>query len=423
MALVFDNRHNLQGKPGLHALIAGVSRYRHLPGGGAPTSKEDWKLPQLTATALTAYKIYRWLVDRRDRLPRKLATVRLLLSPSDAEAQKIAEGMAEIRQALADSGATLQDIASQCTLDNFTTEAVSWREDASGDGTQDGVTFFYFAGHGIQRKNNDPVLLPEDFANPNLPILRNTITFNSLFDGMVPPPANQPRIARTQLYFVDACRVIPPELGIYQFTNVADVLDARLGGVDDRTAPIFYGTVSNTKAYAKSGQQTLFSEALLECLEGLAGTATDEVDEEGYARYCVTTASLSAALIQKVAAVKALGVDQEFYPTQRGREAPIVSLPKPPDVQCTLEIEPGTSAQLVAVELADALGTPVPGWSLSPVHPHPHRGALRAGLYTLDAKVINPSQPFSVAPPRMIVNVQPLTGSRFKAIVKEKVVS
>lgn len=120
MALVFDNRHNLQGKPGLHALIAGVSRYRHLPGGGGPPAKEDWKLPQLTATALTAYKIYRWLIDRRDRLPKRLATVRLLLSPSDAEAQKIAEGMAEIRQAPADAGAALQGVASQCTLDNFT---------------------------------------------------------------------------------------------------------------------------------------------------------------------------------------------------------------------------------------------------------------------------------------------------------------
>jgi hypothetical protein len=422
MALVFDNRHNLEGEAGLHALIAGVSRYRHLPGGGAPPAKEDWRLPQLTATALTGYKIYRWLVDRRDRLPKKLATVRLLLSPSGAEAQKIAEGMGEIRQALADSGAKLQDNASPCTLDNFTAEAVGWRDDAAAGG-EEGVTFFYFAGHGIQRKNNDPVLLPEDFANPTLPILRNTITFNSLFDGMVPPPAGEPRIARTQLYFVDACRVIPPELVKYQLPNIADVLDARLGGVDDRSAPIFYGTVSNTKAYAKSGQQTLFSEALLECLEGFAGTATNEVDEEGYARYCVTVNSLSEALNQKVAAVRALGVDQEFYPTQRGRDAIIVSLPKPPDVECILEVEPGTAARLIGIELADAHGASVPGWKLSPVVPHPHRGVLRAGLYALEATVISPPLPPYEDRSRTIFNVQPLAGSQLKAKLKAKVVS
>ena len=123
MALVYDNRHNLQGGAGIHALIAGVSHYTHLPDGGGPPAKKDWGLPQLTATALTGYKIYRWLIDHRDVLPKPLATVRLLLSPSAAEASKIAAGMSEIKGMLEGKGVTLVDTASPCTLQAFVREA------------------------------------------------------------------------------------------------------------------------------------------------------------------------------------------------------------------------------------------------------------------------------------------------------------
>jgi hypothetical protein len=415
MALVFDNRHNLQGEPGIHALIVGVSRYTHLPGGNGPPVEEDWKLAQLTATALTGYKIYRWLIDRRHQLPKKLATVRLLLSPSTAEAPKIDEGMAEIRKALEGEGVILQDTASPCTLDEFTAEARRWRRDAISEVHDENATFFYFAGHGIQRKQNDPVLLLEDFGNPNASLVAKTVAFNALFQGMVAPANSQQKIARTQLYFVDACRVVPPELRNYEYPDITGVFDGDLGGVDNRSAPIFYATVSNTKAYAKSGQQTLFSEALIECLEGYAGVATDEEDDQGYARYNVSINSLSEALNAKVATIQALKVDQEFYPTQRGQDVVIVNLPKPPEVECTLQVDPDNAASLVSINLADSLGSPVTDWSLSPVDPHPHRGRLRAGLYALEARITSPPRPPYIDPPRRIVNVSPLRGFQLKA--------
>ena len=416
MALVFDNRHNLQpGESGIHALIAGVSYYKHLPGGDGPPAKHNWGLPQLSATALTGYKIYRWLIDRRKQLSKKLATVRLLLSPSAAEAPKITEGMAEIRQALTGEGVTLIDTPSPCTLENFTAEARDWREDAISDIDDSNMTFFYFAGHGIQRKNNDPVLLLEDFGNPRAGMVAKTVEFNALFEGMVPLRDPLRKMARTQLYFVDACRVRPEDLSQFHFPSIADIFDVELGGEDKRSAPVFYATVSNTKAYAKSGQQTLFSEALIDCLDGFAGTATNEEDADGYAKYAVSIYSLAEALNAKMESIRSLNVDQEFYPTSAGRDDVIVNLTKPPEVECTLHVEPDPAARLVSVNLQDSLGALVPGWSLAPVDPNPYRGPLRAGFYHLEAKIVNPPQPPYVDRKKQIVNISPLKGFQLKA--------
>jgi len=389
MALVFDNRHNLQGAPGLHALIAGVSLYKHLPNGGGPPAEENWDLSQLTATALTGYKIYRWLVDNQKRLPVGLATVRLLLSPSAKEAPKIAQGMSEIRALLDGRGPTLTDEPSPCTLANISAEAREWRKDARTHNV--GVTLFYFAGHGIQRENNDPVMLLEDFGNPQVDFLTNSVVFKKLVAGMVPQADPAKKMARTQLYFVDACRVLPANLANYEFQDISNLLTGELGGVDDRATPVYLATIPNTLAFAKIDQQTLFSEALLQCLDGDGGVPTDEEDESGYAKWHVTTHSLSEALHDKLAYLKSLEVKQVFYSSPGGGPATIVKLDAPPEIGGTLEIDPDAALPFVVVEVIDERGNVV--WKLSPVKPHPYKGRLRAGTYTLKANIADPPRP------------------------------
>lgn len=44
MTLIFDKRNELQGQPGLHALIAGVSSYPHLLGGTGIPAPESLAL-------------------------------------------------------------------------------------------------------------------------------------------------------------------------------------------------------------------------------------------------------------------------------------------------------------------------------------------------------------------------------------------
>jgi hypothetical protein len=81
MSLVYDNR---AVSPGVHALIVGVSSYRHLPGGGGVQAAETYGLTQLSAAASTATAVYEWLATQSANLRVPLASCRLLLSPSGA---------------------------------------------------------------------------------------------------------------------------------------------------------------------------------------------------------------------------------------------------------------------------------------------------------------------------------------------------
>ena len=391
MALVFDNRQTLKGKPVMHALIAGVSLYRHLPEGGGKPAGENWQMQQLTSTALTAYKIYRWLVEHRKQLPVDLATVRLLLSPSAKETPEIEKGMREISELMnSEPLVKISETASACTRKDFAREALNWNEDAKSENRN--ITFFYFAGHGIQRKNDDPILLLEDFGDPEDGMLAKTFAFDMFYNGMVPPPAKaQEQMARTQLYFIDTCRVTPETVKGLNYREVSDILSNDSGGLDNRSSLICYGTVSNAHAYA-SDRQTLFSEALVECLEGLGGDATGEEDEHGNAKWHVSIAKLYAAIEAKGESLRGLGLDQEFYPTRRGKNNTVVKLEKPPEVDCRLFVQPDQALAFVSVAVTNFRDTPV-GLNLSPVNPHPYPVHLPAGLYNVIAKITNPPRP------------------------------
>jgi hypothetical protein len=413
MALVFDNRDALQGKPVVHALIAGVSLYRHLPGGGGKLAKEDWQMQQLTSTALTAYKIYHWLVEHRKQLPVELATVRLLLSPSAKERPEIERGMQEISELMkSEPQVKLSETPSACSRKDFAREALYWSEDAKSENRN--ITFFYFAGHGIQRKNDDPILLLEDFGDPEEGMLAKTFAFDKFYAGMVPSKNQQQQMARTQLYFIDACRVIPQPVEQIEYQEVSGILSNSSGGLDNRSSLICYGTVSNALAYA-AGKQTLFSEALVECLEGLGGDTTGEEDEHGNAKWHVSIDKLYAAIEAKGEIIRNLGLDQEFYPTRRGKNNTVVKLEKPPEVDCRLFVQPDQALQFVTVDVTNFRNKPV--WiNLSPVNPHPYLGRLPAGLYNVIAKITDPPKP-PYNDSKESFEVKPLGNRRLKARV------
>jgi hypothetical protein len=147
-------------------------------------------MQQLSSTALSVFRMYEWLLARRDRLPLPLASVRLLLSPSPGEVAA--------EPGIATAG------ASACTRALFSAEVRKWRTDAASH--RDGMSLFYFAGHGVQRKRDDAVMLLEDFGNPDEGLPTNAVAIDNLFNGMAPPLASE-RMARWQVYFVDACRI------------------------------------------------------------------------------------------------------------------------------------------------------------------------------------------------------------------------
>ena len=87
--LILDRRQELGDRPGLHALLIGVSDYPNLPP-ASDTPKPDAGLPDLglrplSGTARSADALAQWIVANPDRFDRPLATCRLLISPSAAE--------------------------------------------------------------------------------------------------------------------------------------------------------------------------------------------------------------------------------------------------------------------------------------------------------------------------------------------------
>jgi hypothetical protein len=388
MTLSFDARSALQQQPGLHALIVGVSAYTHLPTRNDPLRPEHLGLRQLSSTALTAYKLYQWLVEHQQSLPVPLATCRLLLSPSPDEiaAEPLLNGLAD-----------------PATLDNFLVEAANWRNDASSH--QDNVTFFYFAGHGAQRTKDDAVVLLEGFGDGIGVPLKNAVDVNNIFKGMASTDAH-PNIAQTQLYFVDACRDFLAAFKNFEPDNTTQVFRVQLTGVDKRTAPIFFAAVPGTKALAIRGDQTLFSKALLDCLNGDAG---DLREVNGQERWYVSVHSLNKALFTKVDDWnRTLNTEQDFVLGGLVTDKIVVFLDNPPSVEILLEVDPLEALQSTRIEALDDQGLPVPVLP-HPLDPHPYRCKWPAGFYTIsavidppDARWVNvPGRARPVMPPRL----------------------
>jgi hypothetical protein len=377
MTLVLDERAALQGQPRLHVFIAGVSYYTHLPGGD-PQQKaaKAYGMQQLSSTALTAYKVYRWLVEHGDQLPLPLATVRLLLSPAQAEL---------------DAEPGMVGLADRCTRRNFAVEAHGWRTDASL--SNDDMTLFYFAGHGVQRQKDDAVMLLENFADPFDGPLTNAVAIENFFNGMAPPTDPAQKVARKQLYFLDSCRIAPGEFRASEWMNVPDLWAPDRNGPDNRLASLFFAAIPGTKAYALRLQQSVFSLALFKCLEGSGGEPMEE-DEQGQVRWRVNVYSLARGLDAELKKLnEQLRCEQSYEPGRRFNDITVSYLKAPPSVSVSFEIDPADALPYIAVEVMNHENNAV--WSLPPpVDPNPYVGDLPAGVYSFRARVAqNPGAP------------------------------
>ena len=256
----FDDRPRLKHLAGIHALIAGVSYY------------QDPDIPRLSSPCVSALKVYRWLMQYRTQLSLPLSTCRLLLSPSIQE-RSVEPALRSPQTILA---------AHRCSLEGFQKAVVSWRADAylnSGN-----WTFFYFAGHGFETSPEQGVLIVED-TRLDYGQWKRVVQIKDLYEVMT--PASDGTKAQRQLYFFDCCReswwpAFPPSLPRIQVAPLHRSL--------------FFATAPGSKAYARKGQ-TLFSRALLECLNLDAVVIRESLSAT---RACITFGSLGRCLRDKV---------------------------------------------------------------------------------------------------------------------------
>jgi hypothetical protein len=390
-ALVYDNLSALQaqGRPGLHAFLVGVSGYPHLPPpAGQPVvgplpPNQGLGMRQLSSTSLSALRVLEWLLqaEQQRRLHHPLATVRLLLSPTASE-----------RTAMP----VIDDLAPPLARHvAFRQAARKWRQDASA--SQQAATLFYFAGHGLQRSRGDQVLLLQEFGDPNEALLADAVDLVRLRNGMAPAVGRE-QIARVQYYFVDACRNLPSQLTSFDTLQAPPVFDVTLNGLDDRCAPTFYAAVPDSKALAVPNDQTLFSKALLKCLEGGAGSppSDEALTPLAAERWHITYRSLHDALVHFMDEMNAqLQADQELITDGFGRDTVFCYLNQVPQVPLRIEVDPQTA---VSCTNLDVFSEDNPANALFQIGvgaaPHPYVRDVPAGSYRIRATVQPPTPPF-----------------------------
>ena len=359
-----SDRRNSDAGPGTHLLVVGVSAYRHLPGGSGPPARETLGMRPPSSAATSAFRVHRNLVGRA-QFAVPVASSGLLLSPTAEERSREPE-MAEVPPA---------------TLSNFLEAAEEWRRRTATH--PDNVALLYVVGLGLERENAGQVFLLEDFGDGVGPLFRNAVTLTSIYQGMA-PTSWQPNMARTQLFVFDASRVaVPPKLEL-QWARATPVFDADPPLIDDRAAVTLFSAPPGGAALSQKRGGSLFSQALLRCLDGAAAT---RIDADDGPRWVITVSSLVEGLQREVERLSD-SIDRKVAFDFGGslRDATLLELSEAPSVELQITIEPHDAAEATRIELTDEEGTLAWGEG-PPLSGNPVVAHMRAGLYRLSVSV------------------------------------
>jgi hypothetical protein len=359
--------------PRTHALVLGVSAYEHLVDGA---TGETFGLQPLRSAAASAWAFASWLGDRYSPPGAPLATVRLLLAPSDDEQAQFPDLPEVQRPTCANVEAALRE----------------WKRDCSA--RPEDVAIFYAAGHGVMlAKDEGGIVLLEDFADPDRSTLANSVDVPSVRRGLAGP-----EVARQQFFFIDACAVRPEAVRSMQALRGGVGLDEP-AEAPPSIAPIYTSAAPGTLALGAPGMGTLFSQALIECLDGLASSP----DRAG--QWVVTDTSLVGPLRDRVMELAAQH-DEEQVATAGGTLGHVVlhRLAAGPALEISLTVEPAEAAPFCFARLNDGAGGTIV--ERSPLH-EPLVKTLPAGLYTVDVVIDPPDsgpyiarqQPLFLQPP------------------------
>ncbi|MBY5694685.1 caspase family protein [Rhizobium leguminosarum] len=258
------NPNSQVGSQGLHALIIGVSRYDHLNAGSAP-APETYGLGQLSASALTAYRFFKWLQTAYTLQDWPVARVRLLMSPCRQGADE------SITDELSGCDTAICAHSPEATFDNCRRAIENWYADMEElRAPALGRSLFLFSGHGMERRQNHLLLIPADYLKPPGRLISNAISTRNLSDAL-----SYLTCVSTHVLLLDGCR------------NDIDGLRTEGTGVLNDNQPIavnplfekgtLYATASGLRAYSpKSGGLSLFGQALL---DGLGNKPDPKLDE------------------------------------------------------------------------------------------------------------------------------------------------
>jgi hypothetical protein len=361
--LAYDSGQS-RALPGVHALIVGVSEYPHLPGSDADGEEVTLYLKRLTSAARSAYAVAEWVLANGARLAQPLASVRLLLAPSDIERR---------------GAVNLHEHAARAGLDQFLESAARWRRDLSL--CPESIALFYFAGHGMQGAAADQVLILEDFgATPEAgSVLRKSVPTSSLIAGLA-PTEEHPDIARRQWFFFDCCRDTQRTIREAESAYPTAAFGWARTLQDHREVSVFNAAIDGARARAYPNDLTVFGKALLDCLKGAAGERRE--DRSGWQ---VSTGSLGRALSMIGHKLELADPRVRFDAQPRGNlRRSMVLLDRAPHVEVTLTIHPSAAVEHTGLAICDGHGASVE--VPVPLNPNPYQRFWPAGAYRVDTE-------------------------------------
>ncbi|WFU19938.1 caspase family protein [Bradyrhizobium sp. CB3481] len=366
VGLVIDNRAALRGEPGLHAFITGVSDYPYLPiatrENQADHSEPHYGLRQLASPALSAYRLARALLLWAPSLTVPIATVRLLLAPSNDER------LLEMR---------LARRAAPATWDNFAIEAKAWRQDVATH--RENVGLFYFGGHGLQRYVNDQILLLKDFGDGKGAPLNHGVDSQRLLRGMAPSD-HYPEMGRRQLFLFDACRNTPPAALERDVERVRDIWAIHKTEVDSRSCAIFYATSPGYSSYANRGDKTVFVRAFINAVNGVGAERSGGFISDR-AAWTVSATGMANAIAELIKNDPTpFSKDQDMVPLGARSDFIFREFKRAPRVKFTIRVSPAKDHKRARLALKDDRAGLVCETG-APIAPYPFERVLNAGIY------------------------------------------
>lgn len=369
--------------PGTHAFVAGISAYRHFEDGLDPTpTGEEFGMEQLSAAARSASEFAAWMMKDYQCKRAPLKSLRVLLSPSDGEV-------------IHPDVAALLDGDFSATLGNVKTALVEFRN--ACDRHSDNVLIVYVAGHGVQLTKHGAIVLLNDFgAATHVNKLEGAIDMAGVHAGM-----NHPGTARTQFWFVDACRQKPAIARRFETLEGALTLDVRNGVTE--VSPLFLAATTGKEAFARIGGVTLFNEALMWALKGGVAAGPEQGVSDSWH---IPVTKLIKALPDRVKALAlAEGAEQSVDIAGKILEAVFHECVATPKVDLRINLLPdeakAVSRGTLKLNASDPVVQDFVDW--------PMQQPVDAGLYLLDVQADTPfssrSKILNCSPPGMTEEV------------------
>lgn len=349
---------------GTHALVIGVSRYPHFDDGTEPTAAgTDTGMEQLSAAARSASEFAAWLMNDYGNANAPLRSLRVFLSPSPGET-------------VHPDIAALVSTGNEATLDNVRSGLLEFK--AACDAHADNVLVVYVVGHGVQLTKNGAIVLLSDCGAPDqTTLLERAIDMAGIHAAM-----NHPGTAKTQFWFVDACRQRPRVARRFERLEGALKLDVPNG--DTECSPLFLAATTGTEAFARVDGVTLFNEALMWALRG--GVAVGPPHGTDGAWHVPVTGLIRALPDRVRELALAEGAEQSVEIAGKVHEAVLHEYPSAPLVALTVNLLPGDAGDhctgTLKLDASIVVRDVISEWPL--------KDSFEAGLYLLNVKADAP---------------------------------